>query len=249
MTSEIHILLLQKDIDLCAQIEKTSARTKFIIYFFDNKGDILDFIHENEIKIIIIDLEQKKSDGLSLLKKIKSVDPLINVILLGKSLSSEQVIGLLNQGAFAYLTKPVKPKEIQSSLNKIIEIRNLRRDTYTLERKLEKKYYFHKGIDIVCDKRETAVVTSADGTVISTGGDEIFTQFREITLAHKDGFQTRYLHLDSVYVHQNQQVKKGQIIGHTPFCVHFELFKDGELIDPEDHMTLEKKLIRKVIKE
>ena len=111
-----------------------------------------------------------------------------------------------------------------------------------------KEYYFHKGVDIWKDGKSATIVASDEGTVLSTGKDEIFTEFGEITIRHKNGFQTRYLHLDSIYVKSNQTVKKGQNIGRIPSCIHFEILKEGQIQDPELYLTFNKRLSRRVIK-
>ena len=108
--------------------------------------------------------------------------------------------------------------------------------------------YLHKGIDIKLPGRASNIWAAADGNVVSTGKDEIFGGFREVTIDHANGWRTRYLHLDQVYVKPGQSIKKAQQIGHVPYALHFEVYKDGVLQDPEDYLTLEKKLIRQVVK-
>jgi beta-lactamase regulating signal transducer with metallopeptidase domain len=112
-----------------------------------------------------------------------------------------------------------------------------------------KAYYDHKGVDIVSGQKPSLVSASAAGKVVSTGTDEIFTAYREVTLEHAQGFRTRYLHLDSLCVRPGQAVKQGQALGRTPFCVHFEVLKNGRVEDPESYVTLPKRLTRKIRKE
>jgi len=83
---------------------------------------------------------------LSLLKKLKLFDPLVEVILIGNPLPSEEVMGLINQGATDYLTKPLRMNALHQTLKKIFEKRVLRRETFLLEKRLEKKYFFQSMI-------------------------------------------------------------------------------------------------------
>jgi beta-lactamase regulating signal transducer with metallopeptidase domain len=113
----------------------------------------------------------------------------------------------------------------------------------------KKEYYVHKGIDIRREKIPASIVASGDGIVLSTGQDEIFNQYREVTIQHENGMQTRYLHLNTVDVKAHQTIKQGQIVGQTSFCVHFEVWKDDKILDPEQFLVLDKRLIRRIIKE
>lgn len=113
----------------------------------------------------------------------------------------------------------------------------------------EQKYNPHNGIDLYNYGKQSTILASADGKVISTGQDEIFQDFKEVTLQHEDGLQTRYLHVDSVYVAVGQNIKQGQKIAHIPWVLHFEVRQDGTPQDPENYLTLPKNLTRKVIKD
>ncbi|MBN1779875.1 peptidoglycan DD-metalloendopeptidase family protein [bacterium] len=112
----------------------------------------------------------------------------------------------------------------------------------------EQKYYDHTGIDIVDYGKPGKIVAAAAGRVISTGEDEIFRGCYEITIQHAGGLRTRYLHIDQLFVKPGDRVEQGEVIGHIGFCVHFEVVQNGELRDPEDFLTLEKKILRKVVK-
>jgi murein DD-endopeptidase MepM/ murein hydrolase activator NlpD len=109
-------------------------------------------------------------------------------------------------------------------------------------------YYDHRGVDIGKGGKPGVIVAAASGRVVSGGTDEIFTAYREITLCHGNGIRTRYLHLDTLFVRPGESVEKGQALGRAPFCLHFEVLKDGRIEDPELYLTLPKQLSRKVVK-
>ena len=61
-----------------------------------------------------------------------------------------------------------------------------------------------------------------------------------ILITHDDGTQTRYAHLQSVYVSSGTYVTQGQAIGavgstgySTGFHLHFEVFINGRTVDPQ----------------
>lgn len=110
----------------------------------------------------------------------------------------------------------------------------------------------HRGIDITANK-DTPVVAAKDGVVTiasstcehnygkKAGTDTCGGGYgNHIYIDHKDGYETRYAHLTTVYVKGGDTVKKGQTIGtvgstgdSTGYHLHFEVRYKGEVKDPE----------------
>lgn len=100
----------------------------------------------------------------------------------------------------------------------------------------------HNGIDIKAE-RGTPVKASEEGTISSI--TETTDKGIEITITHKDGYKTVYSNLSTKsMVAPNQAVKRGEVIsgiGNTaafeyyePDHLHFEVYKDGNLMDPNN---------------
>ncbi len=105
----------------------------------------------------------------------------------------------------------------------------------------------HYGIDFGGDDfAGKDVCAAADGVV-----EEVFTMYTPensdgpydcgnyITISHENGYKTLYAHLDSACVTVGEEVKRGEVVGTvgntgfvTEYCLHFELTKDGEYLDP-----------------
>jgi len=146
MSLHMNLLIIDEDLSLYDLIKGSSLPKNYVIYFSRAYKDIYSFIEYNNIHVVITDLDGNKKQGLSLLKKLKLLDPLVEVIFIGKSLPSEEVVGLINQGATDYLTKPLRLNIVHQTLKKIFEKRVLRRETFLLEKRLEKKYFFQSMI-------------------------------------------------------------------------------------------------------
>jgi len=104
------------------------------------------------------------------------------------------------------------------------------------------KAYIHQGIDFACPNR-TPILACAAGKIKAT--KLTYTDFdygKEIVISH-DGFESQYAHLSGILVNAGQEVKAGQVIGHsgrTGYCrgitgyhLHFGIFCQGSWIDPE----------------
>lgn len=97
----------------------------------------------------------------------------------------------------------------------------------------------HFGIDIVVKEGEP-VQASAAGLVVFS--DWTYDQGNVIILYHGDGYFTHYGHNQQNLKNQREMVTRGEVIalsgntGHSSGPhLHFEIWKDGEAVDPLDY--------------
>ena len=95
---------------------------------------------------------------------------------------------------------------------------------------------WHPGLDIAVDIG-TPVYAAAMGTVEMAGWNGGYGQY--VKIRHGNGYGSAYGHMSGIAVRTGQQVRKGEIIGFvgstgysTGPHLHFEVFVDGENIDP-----------------
>jgi two-component system response regulator AtoC len=105
--------------------------------------EIFPLIEEKDISIILMDIGSDPEKGLDLLHEVKEFDSLKDVILVGRSLEQDTVMELINAGAKDYLEAPVDVDKLITILEDIHSMKTLRRETFRLERRLEKKYQFY----------------------------------------------------------------------------------------------------------
>lgn len=116
-------------------------------------------------------------------------------------------------------------------------VRGMITDKYDIRKK-------HYAVDVAVGKN-TAVKAAANGTVIfaewTPGSGHV------IIVRHGDGFLTVYKHCESLTAEQGDVVKTGEVLGiagtsgahSTGIHLHFELWKDGYPIDPEQFVSFE----------
>lgn len=102
----------------------------------------------------------------------------------------------------------------------------------------------HTGIDIDTNLSFN-VVASADGKVEKIGFDERFGNY--IIIRHNETYSTCYAHLETIKAEENDDIKKGNLIGiagdsgnATGKHLHFEIRKDDERVDPQKYIFKEK---------
>lgn len=98
-------------------------------------------------------------------------------------------------------------------------------------------YHSHNGVDI-SSERGTEVIATADGKVIGVWRHHP-TFGKIVYIEHKNGFETRYAHLDSIDVKYKQEIVKGNVIGKVGDTgkskgvhLHYEIRKNEQPMDP-----------------
>lgn len=105
----------------------------------------------------------------------------------------------------------------------------------------------HLGVDFQAPLG-SMIVSSGAGKVSKVMHDAIYGKF--LIIDHGDGFHTRYAHASELLVTEGQKVQRGQIIARvgstgraTGPHLHYEVLKDGKLIDPS-HMMIGQHLVQ-----
>jgi len=110
-----------------------------------NSGEqALAKMQEQDFAVVISDLNMKGMPGMTLLKAIKRLHPETNVIIMTAFGSIESAIEAMKQGAYDYVTKPVKSEEIALTTQKAVREASLRRELLWLRRAVEKEYSFNQ---------------------------------------------------------------------------------------------------------
>jgi PAS domain S-box-containing protein len=80
--------------------------------------------HQEQIALVISDLGMPKLDGLSLLRKIKEIQPAVKVILTSGLVDPDQKSEILRSGARDFLPKPYSGKEVLLRVREILDSAN-----------------------------------------------------------------------------------------------------------------------------
>jgi len=111
---------------------------------------------------------------------------------------------------------------------------------------------FHSGLDLAASIG-TPVVASSEGEVVFTGRNGGYGN--SIIIQHKDGYKTVYAHCSQIVVQPGEPVKMGRVIatvGRTGTAtgahLHFEVFRNGKIMNPESALSLVERTVTKVPK-
>lgn len=105
---------------------------------FDKALPFLDFLNQNKIDVVLLDIALPDMNGVEVCKIIIEKHPLIKVIALSNQAEQSTILQMLNNGAVGFLLKSVPSEEILSSIqnalnNKVVmnsEIQKIITTTY-----------------------------------------------------------------------------------------------------------------------
>jgi len=143
MDGQANLLIISDDFSLYETIKKASVAVDFSLFFSQTDDDYLAIVRENGIRVVLVDSGDSIAGALIVLKKVKKFDPLLDVLIGGEPLDRDAILDVVHAGATDFIPKPYRDDILQEILRRIRVKRELRRETFQLERKLERKYAFH----------------------------------------------------------------------------------------------------------
>jgi len=124
-----------------------------------------DIVSNNVIDIVLTDFRMPNWDGYTVLKKIKELNPEIDVVVITAYGSVEDAVNIMKAGAYDYLSKPIDLDELENLLERIKEKRFLVSENKILKKQLEEKFKFDS---IISQSGEMEEVLNTAGRVANS---------------------------------------------------------------------------------
>ena len=122
---------------------------------------------------MLLDLKLSGIDGLETLKRLRAVEPRLDVVLMTAHGTISSAVEAMRQGAFDYVTKPFDNDELLMVVDRALEMRRLSSEVESLREDLEARYGFGEIVGISGELQEVfrrmAKVVRVDVTVLVTG--------------------------------------------------------------------------------
>jgi DNA-binding NtrC family response regulator len=85
-----------------------------------NGQECLEYLKQDPVDLVLLDIKMPKISGLDILKQIKSINPDIKVIMVTGYKSVETATKSIQTGAIDYIVKPFNSKEILEKVEKLL---------------------------------------------------------------------------------------------------------------------------------
>ena len=120
--SEINFLLVDDEEEFVRAVTERLRKRGFTAECAFTGTDALNQLEKNDsIDIVILDLRLPDIDGIKVLGKIKTKNPLIEVIIISGYSAINSAVESLKLGAFDYLEKPFDLNDLISKLNQAVK--------------------------------------------------------------------------------------------------------------------------------
>lgn len=101
------------------------ASGKFQVEEAVDGTDAVQKIKEGQYQLVLLDVDMPKLNGLEALKQIKDHDPSVIAIIMTAYANVNDAVLAVKEGAFDYLSKPVKEERLLTLINKALEAHSL----------------------------------------------------------------------------------------------------------------------------
>ncbi|MCL6584777.1 MAG: response regulator [bacterium] len=126
------ILLIDDEVFFCETFKDALADDGYELVVVHTGGEALRELSRQAIQVAIIDLQLPDMSGLDVLKTIRNSHLEVCSIMLTGHASMETAIKALNQGAYAYITKPYQVEEVRAIIRNAFEQQRLSRENRRL---------------------------------------------------------------------------------------------------------------------
>src|SRR5262245_45297629 len=166
------ILIVEDDVENRAEMVKVLQGAGYDTEEADNGQTGIDFILEHNIDILVSDLRLPVMDGVELLKRAKAADQDLEVILITGHGTVELAVEAIKEGAYDFITKPIKKAQLLRAIEKAAEKQYLSRENRELRTQLNQsssRRLIYASAEMRNIARMIEQVAPSSATVLITG--------------------------------------------------------------------------------
>jgi len=168
-----NILAVDDDLLSLKLLENYLNDTSYQVTAVGDPEDALSLLGSDDYDLVLSDIQMPVMDGFQLLKKVKLNYPELPVIMITAHGSISDAVRAIQEGAYDYLTKPLKKQDLILKTKRAIGHYQLWQDNQSLRQELAARY----GIDNIIGNskpmrevfRQIAKVAPTNASVLITG--------------------------------------------------------------------------------
>lgn len=166
------ILVVEDDVENRTAMVKVLEGVGYKALETDNGQQALDWILGEDIDILVTDLRLPVMDGVELLKRAKAVEHDLEVIMITGHGTVEIAVEAIKEGAYDFITKPVKKAQLLRAVEKAAEKQYLSRENRELRSQLDRngsRRIVYAGTEMRNVARMVEQVAASTATILITG--------------------------------------------------------------------------------
>jgi DNA-binding NtrC family response regulator len=138
----IRILVVDDDPSLRNMMNIVLKKEGFDVTCVENARIALSTLKDQSFELIISDIKMPDISGIELLKKVKSLDPEMPVVMITAYGSTHDAVEAMKLGAENYITKPFNLDELKIIIDKILYKKSIEKENVELKTRLTEKERF-----------------------------------------------------------------------------------------------------------
>ena len=117
------VLVVDDDIAISALLQQYLQERGLVVHTVDSGSRCLEFIAEQQVQAIVLDVMMPIMDGFETLREIRKVSNTPVIMLTARGDSMDRIVGL-EMGADDYMSKPFEPRELLARLKALFRRMN-----------------------------------------------------------------------------------------------------------------------------
>ena len=174
--SQPRLLVVDDEVGVRQSLQLVFNKT-YLVLEASSATEAIQKATEETPDVVLLDIMMPCTDGLAVLKQIKSIQPECQVIMLTGLNTARSAFVAKGTGAFDYLTKPFDVEELRLKVEHAVEKIQLSRELERLKEEVGRKYGVEyvigkskqivdvfKAVSMVAGKKSTVLITGESGT-------------------------------------------------------------------------------------
>ena len=133
----MRILVVDDQQDILDSVGSDLSDLGHHLHLVQSGEEALETLQREVVDVVITDLKMPHMDGFEVLRRIKKISPHTEVIMITGHGDINAAVQAMREGAFDFLTKPVRLRELMASLERTMRYHVLRRENERYQKRLE----------------------------------------------------------------------------------------------------------------
>ncbi|MCB9663143.1 MAG: sigma-54-dependent Fis family transcriptional regulator [Alphaproteobacteria bacterium] len=165
------VLVVDDDAANRLTLERILAREDFDVVHAESGREALERLRGQPVDLVLTDLKMPGMTGLDVLKAVRTLDADVEVVVMTAYGTVETAVEAMKEGAYDFVSKPVKRVDLVKTLHKALEKRALQLENRRLREQLDTSEGDFIGRSAVMTSlmEEVEQVAPSDATVLVAG--------------------------------------------------------------------------------